>query len=469
MLADVGLIVVGLIVIAVIIGANGYFVAQEFAYMSVDRSSLRADAEKGDTAAKRALRVTNRTSFMLSGAQLGITITGLMVGYVAEPLVGESLGRLLSNTGLSLATGIAVGTVVALALATVVQMIFGELFPKNLAIANPSPLSRALARSTLVYLSVFGWLIAFFDHSSNALLRLIRVEPVHDLDTSANAEDLEYIVENSRESGDLPADLSILLDRILDFPERDVEHAMVPRSQTDFVSPDTSIAEVRALMATAHTRYPVLSEKGDPLGVIQLADVLACAPDDARPVSELMRPPLVVPGLMKLPDALAALVGSKNELACVIDEYGGFTGVITIEDLGEELVGELSDEHDGEAAFVAEQIDERSWRVAGHLQLDELERLLGHELPEGDFETLGGLLVATHGGLIDVGETVGIVLPESGAELAEGKDVPLILVAEVIEREKYVPTLVRLDIREHLTGEEATAVDVRDHSEGNPQ
>ena len=466
---DVLLLAVGLLVIALIIAANGYFVAQEFAYMSVDRSGLRAAAEKGDASSRRALKVTNRTSFMLSGAQLGITITGLMVGYVAEPLVGESIGRLLGNTGLSLATGIAVGTIVALALATVAQMIFGELFPKNLAIANPSPLARALARSTLIYLRVFGWLIAFFDHSSNALLRLIRVEPVHDLDSSANAEDLEYIVENSRESGDLPADLSILLDRILDFPERDVEHAMVPRSQADFVSPDTSIAEARALMATAHTRYPVLSEKGDPLGVIQLADVLACQSDDTRPVSELMRPPLVVPGLMKLPDALAALVSSKNELACVIDEYGGFTGVITLEDLGEELVGELSDEHDGETAFVSEQIDERSWRVAGHLQLDELERILGHELPEGDFETLGGLLVATRGGLIDVGETIGIVLPESGAELAEGKDVPLILIAEVIEREKYVPTMVRIDIREQVTDEEATADNASADDEGNQQ
>jgi CBS domain containing-hemolysin-like protein len=182
-----------------------------------------------------------------------------------------------------------------------------------------------------------------------------------------------------------------------------------------------------------------------------------------------MRPPLVVPGLMKLPDALAALVSSKNELACVIDEYGGFTGVITLEDLGEELVGELSDEHDGETAFVSEQIDERSWRVAGHLQLDELERILGHELPEGDFETLGGLLVATRGGLIDVGETIGIVLPESGAELAEGKDVPLILIAEVIEREKYVPTMVRIDIREQVTDEEATADNASADDEGNQQ
>ena len=119
-------------------------------------------------AAKRALKVTRRTSFMLSGAQLGITVTGLLVGFVAEPFIGESLGVLLGGAGVPAAVGITVGTVLALVLATVVQMIFGELFPKNLAIANPEPLARGLARSTLVYLTVFGWLITFFDKSSNA-------------------------------------------------------------------------------------------------------------------------------------------------------------------------------------------------------------------------------------------------------------------------------------------------------------
>ncbi|HET8850696.1 MAG TPA: CNNM domain-containing protein, partial [Marinobacter sp.] len=194
----------GIIVILAIIAANGYFVAQEFAYMAVDRTRLSALAATGDAAAKRALAVTKRTSFMLSGAQLGITVTGLMVGYVAEPLVGESAGILLMGTGMTEATGITVGTVMALVVATVVQMVAGELYPKNLAIANPEPMSRALARSTLLYMSVFGWFISFFDKSANVLLRMLRIEPVHDLDVSASAEDLPHIIANSRDSGDLP-------------------------------------------------------------------------------------------------------------------------------------------------------------------------------------------------------------------------------------------------------------------------
>jgi CBS domain containing-hemolysin-like protein len=211
---------------------------------------------------------------MLSGAQLGITVTGLLVGYVAEPLVGESLGVLLGGTGVPTEVGVAVGTVLALAAATIIQMIFGELYPKNLAIANPEPLSRGLARSTLLYMTVFGWLISFFDKSANLLLRALRIEPVHDLDVSASADDLPHIIADSRDSGDLPLELSLMMDRILDFPQRDVEHAMVPRSQVDWVRPETTLDELRGLMARAHTRYPVIDDDDAPVGVVHLADVL---------------------------------------------------------------------------------------------------------------------------------------------------------------------------------------------------
>lgn len=271
MLAATLILLLGILVILAIIAANGYFVAQEFAYMSVDRNSLTAQAEQGDQAAQRALKVTGRTSFMLSGAQLGITVTGLLVGYVAEPLVGNSLGTLLGGVGVPSSVSISVGTVLALGISTLVQMIFGELYPKNLAIANPEPLARGLARSTNIYLTVFGWLITIFDRAANGLLRLFGIEPVADLDSSATASDLRHIVAESRETGDLDEDLSIRLDRILDFPRRDVEHAMVPRSITDVVDSNATIREVRAKMANAHSRYPVLDEEHVPIGVVDLS------------------------------------------------------------------------------------------------------------------------------------------------------------------------------------------------------
>ncbi len=440
------LIFLGLVLMALIIAANGYFVAQEFTYMSVDRLTLRARAAEGDPAAARALRVTDRTSFMLSGAQLGITVTGLLVGYVAEPFIGEPVGVLLGGIEIPSAVGILIGTTLALFLAAIVQMIFGELFPKNLAIANPTPLSLALSRSTIIYLAVFGPLITFFDRSSNALLRLVRVEPVHDIDSSATAEDLEYLVDASRTSGDLPADLSHLIGRVLEFPGRDVEHAMISRSVVDSLTDAVTIAEARALMAGAHTRYPVLDKRGTPIGVLHLGDVLACPADDQRSISSVMRDPLVFSALMPLPDALDSLLKTNNELACVVDEYGGFVGILTLEDLAEEFVGELSDEHDPVAGPPIVPNGDGSWRVEGNVPLDELERELDYDLPRGDFETLAGLVIAEHGGLPPQGITVDIPLAATADDLIANAAITRVLSVEITEVDRFVPSILTLRI-----------------------
>jgi CBS domain containing-hemolysin-like protein len=436
----------GVLVILAIIAANGYFVAQEFAYMAVDRTRLAVRAEAGDASAKRALAVTGRTSFMLSGAQLGITVTGLLVGYVAEPLVGRSLGALLGGAGVPFEAGVAVGTTLALLMATLIQMIFGELYPKNLAIANPEPLARGLARSTLIYLTAFGWLIGLFDKSANILLRALRIEPVHDLDVSASARDLPRIIADSRESGDLPVELSLMMDRILDFPHRDVEHAMVPRSQVDWVAPDTTLGELRRLMVQAHTRYPVIDDEDTPVGVVHLADVLARFAADSADgvVASVMRPATVIPTLMSLPDALDHLASTSNQLACVIDEYGGFAGVLTLEDLAMEIVGEITDEHDVEIGASVETEADGVWIMDGDVHLDEVQRAIGLDLPRGDFETIAGLIIAEHGALPDPGETVTIDLPIDPAELVEDEPVLHRLEVDILRVERHVPTEVRV-------------------------
>ena len=439
-------LILGVLVILAIIAVNGYFVAQEFAYMAVDRTRLAALAAAGDTSAKRALAVTNRTSFMLSGAQLGITVTGLLVGYVAEPLVGESLGVLLAGTAIPVEARVAVGTGIALVAATIIQMIVGELYPKNLAIANPEPLSLGLARSTLFYMSAFGWLISFFDKSANLLLKLLRIEPIHDLDVSASAADLPHIIADSRDSGDLPLELSLMMDRILDFPQRNVEHAMVPRSQVDWVEPDTTLEELRGLMARAHTRYPVIDDDDAPVGVVHLADVLARldAGNGQETVASLMRPAKVLPTLMLLPDALDQLVQTTNQLACVIDEYGGFAGVLTIEDLAMEIVGEITDEHDADVgdAIVSEGND--TWTMEGDVHLDEVRRIIGHDLPRVDVETVAGMLIAELGALPAEGDTVTIDLPIDPSELISDEPVMYRLEVDVLRIERHVPTEVRV-------------------------
>jgi len=455
-------LLLGVLVVLAITAVTAYFVAQEFAYMTVDRSRLAARAASGDTTAQRALAVTRRTSFVLSGAQLGITVTGLLVGYVAEPLIGDALGEMLGGVGVPTGVGVAVGTVLALLASTIIQMLFGELFPKNLAIARPEPTALRLAGSTTAYLTVFGWLIAVFDKASNALLRTLRIEPVHDVEHSATVRDLEHIVADSRESGDLPDELSVLLDRILDFPQHDVEHAMIPRSRVGTVRPDATVADVRVLMATGHSRYPVVDESDQAIGVVQLADLLRSdLPDDA-PVTDLMRPVTVLPTLMALPDALAELTGSRNQIACVVDEYGGFAGVLTLEDLAEELVGEITDEHDPEQPVTVTAEDDGAWVMGGDVHLDEAERAVGHDLPRGDYETVAGLLIAHHGTLPRAGDTVDVELPSDPADLVRLAPVTRRVVVDVLSVERHVPRLVRVRLVESTQGRQTVGGPDRD-------
>lgn len=443
MLEAVLTLLLGILVTLAIIAACGFFVAQEFAYMSVDRSRMAALAEKGDVQAGRVLAITKRTSFMLSGAQLGITVTGLLIGYVAEPLIGASLGTLLGGIGIPAGVSILIGTTAALLLATVVTMIFGELYPKNWALAAPEPLARALAVPTRIYLMLFGWLITIFDLAANALLKLFRIEPLEDVDESATAADLEAIIEESRASGDLSDDLSMIIDRILDFPQRDVEHAMVPRSRIDSIAPTTTVAEVRAMMATGHTRYPVIGDEDTPVGVVELIDLLRDEHPAETPVSAVMRDAVVIPTAMPLPAALERMRQTRNELACVVDEYGNFDGILTIEDLTEEVIGEIADEHDVDE-LVASVSEDGSWTVPGDIHLDEVERLVGHDFSEDDDEdeTLAGLMVREHGDLLPVGGQVRIDLPAKPSETVEGLRIERWLDVEVVEVTRLVPSRV---------------------------
>lgn len=435
-------ILAGILVVLLITALTGYFVAQEFAYMAVDRSRLKARAEAGDAAAERALSVTRRTSFMLSGAQLGITVTGLLVGYVAEPLIGQSLEVILGGGGIPTAVAIGIGGVVAIGFSTIVQMLFGELFPKNLAIARPEPLARWLARSTTVYLKLFGWLIWLFDQSSNLLLRALRIEPVHDVEHSATPRDLEHIVAASREAGEIPRELSALLDRILDFPTSTAEHAMIPRSRVDAIPADESVAAVLARMAGGHTRYPVTgSDADDVVGVIHLHDLLGDHRTADR-AGDRCRPAVIVPETLPLPNVVRELERGDDEMAIVIDEYGGFAGIVTIEDLAEELVGEIDDEHDDDTA--ADVVpDGDGWLLAGDLPLDEAERTLDLTLPPGDYETVAGMVIAHAVGLPEVGDEVVIDLPGDPADLIhEGTPPTRRLVVEVRSIERRVPATV---------------------------
>ncbi|WP_285733729.1 hemolysin family protein [Nocardiopsis sp. ATB16-24] len=449
MMSTVLSIAFGALVVFLITVATGYFVAQEFGYMAVDRSRLRARAAAGDTGAKRALDITGRTSFMLSGAQLGITVTGLLVGYVAEPMIGQGVGELLGGVGVPSGTGVAVGTVLALLFSTIVQMIFGELFPKNLAIARPEPVARWLALSTGIYLKIFGPVIWLFDQAAIMLLKAVRIEPVEDVQHAATPHDLESIIAESRESGDLPAELSTLLDRTLDFHERTAGHAMIPRPEVTTVEEDEPVSRVVELMASGHSRFPVLGQGVDDIvGVICLRDVLVLGDRDLSEVNvrQVARETVMVPASLPLPVLLDRLREAEEEFACVVDEYGGLAGVVTTEDLAEELVGEIADEHTPEEESPAYLEGEGSYLVPGALHIDEVERLIGHDLPAGDYETVGGLVIHELHRLPKVGDSALIHLPRPASAHEDDPDMALTLTVNTVQR--HVPHTVELRLRE---------------------
>ena len=250
--------------------------------------------------------------------------------------------------GVSSTAGVAVGAAVSLIFCTLVQMLFGELVPKNLAIAMPESIARALATSTHWYLRLFGWLISLFDQSSNMLLRALRMEPVHDVEQSATARDLAHIVASSRSAGQLPRELSTLLDRILDFPTSTAEHAMIPRTRVDTVQADESVS--RRADPHGDRTHPLPGASVNPPMICWVSSTctLYSTRDPQATAKTRCRPAVRVPAALPLPEVLTQLRTAGDEMALVIDEYGGFAGIVTVEDIAEELVGEIADEHDAE-------------------------------------------------------------------------------------------------------------------------
>ncbi|TQM79158.1 CBS domain containing-hemolysin-like protein [Saccharothrix saharensis] len=433
------LIFTGLLAIVALTAATGYFVAQEFAYMAVDRGRLQQMAESGDKAAERALRVTQKLSFMLSGAQFGITVTALLAGYVAEPLLGTGLADLLGLTGLSTAVAVSLSMVVALVFATVVQMVLGELLPKNFAIARPEPLAKALSASTLVYLKIAGPVIRLFDATANRLLRAVGIEPVEELPQGATPEDLRQIVTDAGAEGHLDAELSRLLDRGLGFRDLVAEQAMTPRVVVHSVRADEPVLRVVELLDTGHSRFPVFGDDLDDLrGVVGLAEVLTVDAErraDAL-IGDIASPALVVPSSLPLPAVLERLRAERRQLACVVDEFGGFAGVVSLEDLAEELVGEIHDEDDL-VEDVIEPVGEGRWRVPGRMRVDEIADATGVELPEHDsYDTVSGLVLSRLGRTARVGDEVEV----DGASVrvtAVARNVPdsILLATRTAERE----------------------------------
>jgi len=396
---------------ALLTAGNAFFVAAEFGLVTVDRVEIDKRADAGDRRARTVRHALHELSFQLSGTQLGITLTALLTGYLAEP----ALSRLFRPAIEPIAGGATetVTHVLALVLATIVSMLFGELVPKNAALARPMRVALATAAPLRTFSKLFKWLIGALNGSANWLVRRLGIEPQEELASARSPEELGLLAAISARAGALPAETATLLRRTIRFGEKRAAKAMTPRVDVVGLKITASVADlITAARETGHTRFPVYESTLDlVVGVVGVSDALGVPPERraTTPVSAVAREPVYVPESLDLDKVLAALRAADADMAIVVDEYGGTDGVVTVEDLIEELVGEIADEHDV-AEPGSEQLthpgDETTFLVDGLLREDELAEQTGFRLPEGPYETLAGFLLSKLGHIPVAGESI---------------------------------------------------------------
>jgi CBS domain containing-hemolysin-like protein len=408
--------VLPLVAFLLLTAGNAFFVAAEFGLVTVDRVEIDQRAQAGDRQARTVKHALRELSFQLSGAQLGITITALLTGYLAEPALSKIFDPVVRPLAGDRTESITY--LLALLLATLLSMLFGELVPKNAALARPMRVALATAGPMRTFSRMFGWLIRGLNGSANWLVRRLGVEPQEELASARSPEELGLLAAISARAGALPAETATLLRRTIRFGEKRAAEAMTPRVDVVGLKTTASVADLIATAReTGHSRFPVYEDTLDLVtGVVGVPDALG-VPRDRRaetPVSAVAREPVYVPESLNLDKVLAALRAADADLAIVVDEYGGTDGVVTVEDLVEELVGEIADEHDlddggfeetGRAELTAPG-GERAFLVDGLLREDELVEQTGFRLPEGPYETLAGFLLARLGHIPVAGETV---------------------------------------------------------------
>lgn len=396
---------IGLGVVLFLILANAFFVAGEFALVAVERSSVERRAGEGDKSARRILTSLKNLSFELSGAQLGITITSLVLGFVAEPTIASLIEPLVAGIGVSEGASFAISLSIAFVLATAGQMVFGELVPKNLAIARPWGSAVAFGIPMGVVNRLLRPLILFLNRSANWTVRKLGIEPRDELAGVRSMEELGLLIRSSGDEGSLDEREFELLSRAMTFTEKLATDAMIPRVDVSGLQRSASVRELIDLAtSTGHSRFPVYgADRDEVVGVAHVKDSLGVEDPSSATVGDVMEDPFLVPETASLESLLRQLQRKGRGLAVIVDEYGGMAGIVTIEDLLEEILGDIADEHDRGAS---DAFTEDSEVVSGALHRHELEELTGFVWPEGRYETLGGFLIATLGRFPSVGEVI---------------------------------------------------------------
>lgn len=420
---------------------TGVFVGSEFALLNLDRSDLEARRSKGEKGHGITIKALKKTSTHLSSAQLGITLTTILTGYTMEPAISSMVSDPLTDFGVPEDFVRPVGGVLGILLATFISMIFGELVPKNYALAVPRATARVLVPLQVAFTWTFRPFIAFLNGSANRILRAMGIEPKEELSAARTADELSSLVQRSALQGLLEDDTATLLSRTIEFSSHNAVDVMTPRTKVESVHRSDTAWDVIALAKkTGLSRFPVIDESLDDIrGVVHVKQAVA-VPLDKRaevPASALQSEVIRVPETMTLDVLLTELRGRGYQVAIVVDEYGGTSGIATLEDLVEELIGEVADEHDRASLDV---VRARDWfTFPANLRPDELEERTGVAVPEdGHYETIAGFILASLGRMAQVGDVVDMPLGEFRIERMDNRR---------IDRVRFTP---------HVSAEEVT-------------
>jgi CBS domain containing-hemolysin-like protein len=395
--------------------ACGVFGAAEYSFVAVDRAAVERAASSGDRAAIGVRKALRSLSTQLSGAQVGVTITNLVIGFLAEPAIAEILRGPLEASGMpeGAVTGVSVG--LALALATLATMLIGELVPKKIGIAVPLEAAKATQGVMRAFTTVVRPAIHVLNGSANAIVRAVGVEPQEELRSARSSDELASLASRSASEGTLDEETAHLVQRSVAFGPRTAGEIMTPRMRMAVVDANDPVSDVIELSSTTgYSKFPVTKGSTDNIvGSVHVKQAVAVprAERGSTRVREVMVPATVVPESLRLDPLLSLLRGEGFQMAIVSDEYGGTAGVVTLEDVVEEIVGDIADEHDRSAARMRQRPD-GSWIVSGLLRPDEVLDATGLELPEHeDYDTVAGLLVQHLGRIPQAGDAVDVPLP----------------------------------------------------------
>ena len=397
-----------IVIVLFLVFANGFFVASEFALVGVRRSRVQTLAESGNASARRLLNLIDNLNAYISATQLGITMASLALGWIGEPVFAHLLEAPLKGR-VSEITLHTISFAVAFTIITFLHIVLGELAPKTLALERAEKVALAISWPMQAFYKIFRWPIRLLDWAGTRTVRLFGLHPTQEHASVYTEKELRHLIDVSRKSGHLQPQEQQLIHKVFEFSDAEVKEAMVPRMQVKALPVTATLEETRtAFLSTGYSRLPVYGERLDEIvGLLFRKDLdMGRAPSGVFDLRKLVRSPVFIPATASLGEALKQMQWSRVHFGFVIDEHGGMEGILTLEDLLEEIVGEINDEYDEETRAQIRK-DGEAYVLDGMLAVRDANQQLGFDLPEdGGYTTIAGFLLAKSGRLLEPGDSI---------------------------------------------------------------